>query len=63
MSGSCDVIVVLTIYGQFAAIRKADFGHMVYKTYTFSLTITFYLSKPGNRTKKSLTQPSCYCFE
>ena len=30
---------------------------------TFSLTITFYLAKTENRTKKSLTQLSHYCFE
>ena len=29
----------------------------------FSLTITFYLIKTGNRTKKSLTHLSYYCFE
>ena len=28
-----------------------------------SLTVTFYLTKPGNRTKKSLTQFSHICFE
>ena len=30
---------------------------------TFSLTITFYLTKTGNRTKKSLRQLSHCCFE
>ena len=30
---------------------------------TFSLIVTFYLSKTENRTKKSLTQLSYYCFE
>ena len=29
----------------------------------FSLLITFYLTKSENRTKTSLTQLSCYCFE
>ena len=46
MSANCDITVALTIYGQFAARRKPDSRHMVYKT--FSLTINFYLSKPGN---------------
>ena len=30
---------------------------------TFSLTITFYLPKSENRTKKSLTQSPDYCLE
>ena len=30
---------------------------------TFSLIVTFHLTKPENRTKKSLTQLSYYCFE
>ena len=30
---------------------------------TFSLKITFYLTKTENRTKQSLTQLSYYCFE
>ena len=30
---------------------------------TFSLKVTFYLTKTENRTKKSLTQLSHYCFE
>ena len=29
----------------------------------FSLTVTFYLAKTENKTKKSLTQHSHYCFE
>ena len=29
----------------------------------FSLKVTFYLTKTENRTKKSLTQLSQYCFE
>ena len=31
--------------------------------FIFSLVETFFLSKTENRTKKSLTQPSHYCFE
>ena len=30
---------------------------------TFSLTVTFYLTKTKNRTKKSLTELSQHCFE
>ena len=33
MLANCDVIVFCPIYGQFAVIRKPDFGHMVCKTY------------------------------
>ena len=29
----------------------------------FTLIVTFYLTKTVNRTKKSLTQPSHYCFK
>ena len=29
----------------------------------FTITIAFYLTKPENRTKKSLTHLSYYCFE
>ena len=32
-------------------------------TLKFSLTVTFYLTKTENRTKKSLTYLSHYCFE
>ena len=35
MSENCDVIVLFPFYGQFAAIRKKDSRHMVYKTYIF----------------------------
>ena len=33
ISANSDVIVYFSIYGQFAAIRKADSGRMVYKTF------------------------------
>ena len=49
MSGSCDVIA--------GAIRKPDSECMVLKTYIF-LTVTFYLRKAKNRTKKFRTQLS-----
>ena len=35
MLANSDVIVFLSIYGQFAATRKPDSGHMVNKTYIF----------------------------
>ena len=35
MSGNCDIIVIFLIYGQFGAIRKADSGYIVCKTYIF----------------------------
>ena len=49
MSGSGDVIA--------GAIRKPDSECMVLKTYIF-LTVTFYLRKAENRTKKFRTQLS-----
>ena len=57
MSENCDVIVILPIYGEFRVIRKPDSGHIVCKTYIFDLT------KTENRTKKSVTQLSHYCFK
>ena len=35
MSSNCDVIVFFPIYSQFGAMRKPDFGRMVYKIYIF----------------------------
>ena len=35
MSMNRDVIVIFSIYGQFAAIRKPYSGCIVYKTYIF----------------------------
>ena len=35
MSENCDVTVIFWIYGQFGAIRKADSGRRVSKTYVF----------------------------
>ena len=62
MSGNYDVIVLFPIFGQFGAIWKPDSGRIVCKT-TFSLIVTFYLTKTETRTKKSLTQPSHSCLE
>ena len=57
-----DVIVFFLIYGKIVAIRKLDFGRMV-RNLTFSLIVTFYLTEPESKTKKSLTQPLYYSFE
>ena len=62
MSANCNIILIFPIYGQFGAIRKPDSGSMVCKTY-ISLIAIFYLTKTENKTKKYLTQISCYCFE
>ena len=56
MSANCDVIVFFPIYGEFAAIRKADSGRMVCKTYIFINNNLFYFTKTDNKTKKSLMQ-------
>ena len=45
MSASCDVIVILPIYGQFGALRSPDSGRIVFKTYIF---IKSYLSSCKN---------------
>ena len=62
VSASCDVIVIFLIYGKFGAIGKSISGCIVCKTYIF-IKKAFYLTKTENRTKKSLTQLSHYCFE
>ena len=54
MSGNYDVIVIFVIYSLFGAIRKPDSGCKVSKL-IFSSIVTFYLAKPKNRTKISLT--------
>ena len=47
MSENCDVIAIFPIYGQFGAFWKPDFGRIVCKT--FSLIVTFYLTKTENK--------------
>ena len=54
MSKNYDVITIFLIYDQFGLIRKPDSRRIVGN---------FYLTKTENRTKKSLTQLSHYCFE
>ena len=61
MMAKCDVIVIFPIYDQSGEIQKPYSGRIVCKTY-FSLTVTIYLAKQENKTKKSLTQLSHYCF-
>ena len=62
MSGDCDVIVIFLIYGQNRAIHKPDSWRTDCKTY-ISIKVTFYLGKTENKTKKSPTQLTHYCFE
>ena len=61
ISAYCDVIVILPLYGQFGAIRKPDFGRIVYrkpdfgrivcKTHIF-INSNLFSYKTENRTKK-----------
>ena len=62
MSVNCDVIAIFRIYGQSGAIRRRIPDAWSVKL-TFSLRVTFYLTKAVNRIKKSLTKLSYYCFE
>ena len=59
---NCDVIVIFSIYDQFGAIPKPDSECIVCKTYIF-INSNLYLTKTENRTKKSLTHLTHYCFE
>ena len=61
MSANGNVIVNFPVYGQFGAIHKPDSDALSVKL-TFSLKVTFYLTKTKKRTKKSLKQLSHYCF-
>ena len=62
MSTNCDVIVFFRFMAnlQPSGSRTSDSWST---KLTFSLTITFHLTKIENRTKKSLTQFSYYYFE
>ena len=62
MSTNCSNIVIFPIYGQFGAIQKLD-SRNISANLTFSFTVTFYLARTKNRTKKSLTQLSHSCSE
>ena len=60
-----EILMSLSTF-QFTA-KLEHFGSRIPDAYPkklkFSLIVTFYLSKTENRTKKSLTQLSYYCFE
>ena len=62
----CRKIVTLSTFFQFIADLE-QFGSRISEALSvkliFSLTVTFYLTKTENRTKKSLTHLSHYCFE
>ena len=62
---SCQQIVTPSFL-RFMANLEQTGGRILdaqYVKLTFSLKITFYLTNTENRTKKSLTQFSHYCFE
>ena len=62
MSANWDIIVIFLIYGQFGATGSWILDAQSVN-FTFSLIVTFYLTKTENRTEKSLTQLSHYFFE
>ena len=62
MSENYDVIVIFRIFGQFGAVRRRIPDKESAKV-MFSVIATFFRTKSENRTKKSLTQLSHYCFE
>ena len=50
MSENCDVISIVSIYGQFGAIQKPDSGRIVCKTYIFiNSNLLSYKNKKQNR--------------
>ena len=59
LSANCDVIVIFSIYGQFAAIQKPDSGHMI----SICKTYVFINSSHLCHKKLSQTQLPYYCFE
>ena len=63
MSENCDIIVIFFLF--LANLEQS--GGWILNTASadvmFSVIVTFCLTKPENRTKKSLTQLSYYCFE
>ena len=66
MARNCNVIVIFPIYSQFGAIWKLDSRGIVCKTYVFissNKKFSFYVTKTENRTAKSQTQLSHYCFK
>ena len=61
MSVNRDVIIIFQIYDQFRAIRKPDSRDTVCETFIF--INSNHLKTAENRTIKSLTQLSHYCFK
>ena len=62
MSENCDVIVFFPIMANLQ-LSESRIPNVWFIKLKFSLTITFYLTKPDNRTIKSLTQVLYYSFE
>ena len=63
MSANYDVIVIFLIFGQSGPIGKLDSGDIVCRTYIF-ININLKISqKLSTELKKTLKQPSYYCFE
>ena len=63
---SCWIIVTLFLFFGFLANLEPSGGRIPgteSAEVMFSVTITFYLTKTENRTKKFLTQLSHYCFD
>ena len=57
ISTNCDIVVIFPIYGKFGAIKTHSLK------IAFSLKVSFCLTKTENRSKRSLTQLSHYCFD
>ena len=62
MSVICDIFGIFPIYGKLGTIRKPVSGRIVCKTYIF-INSNLLSCKTENRTKKSRTEISHYCFE
>ena len=61
MSENCEVIVIFRIFGLFGAVRRPDSQSL--QKFMCLVIVSFCLTKTKNRTKKSQTQLSHYCFE
>ena len=62
MLANCNVIAIFPIYGQFGAISKPHSGCISFKIYIF-INSNLLSYKTENRTKRSLTRLSYYCFK
>ena len=62
---SCQQNMALFTFFQFMANLEPSGSQpgAWYAKLTFSLAVILYLTKTANRTKKSVTQLSSYCFE